>query len=79
MARSTKAKTKTNTTSEAMSNVYATKEVLVSTLTTNVLEALTETDVKVNETTSKKIYNSVNQTVTIQIDSLVNRLMRVLD
>ncbi len=77
MARSTKAK-KANTTSEAMANVYATKEVLVSALTTSILSELTEKDVEIDQNTSKSIHNRVNQTVTMQFDSLVDRLMKVL-
>jgi hypothetical protein len=82
MARSTKAKEKSltrNKTSEAMSNIYDTKEVLVSSITSSVLEGLTVKDVNIDDQTSKDIYNRINQGVTVQIDSLVNRLMKILD
>ena len=76
MAKTTK---KTNNTPEAMSNVYATKDVLVSSLTSSVLQSLTESDIKVDDAVSRKLYNNVNQVVTTQIDGLVNRLMKILD
>jgi hypothetical protein len=82
MARSIKAKEKSptrNKTSEAMSNIYDTKEVLVSSLTSSVLEGLTLKDVSVNDQVSKEVYNRINQGVTVQIDGLVNRLMKILD
>jgi hypothetical protein len=74
-----KAMKKTSNTPAAMSNVYETKDVLVSSLTSSVLQSLTESDIKVDDGLSRKIYNNVNQVVTTQIDSLVNRLMKVLD
>ena len=81
MARSsTKEKTgsKVNVT-EAMSNVYDTKDVLVSSLTTNVLEELTKQEVRIDNNTARNLQQQINGTVTVQMNGLVDRLLKALE
>jgi len=76
MPKVIKNKTQTQKNSQAFATVYETKEVLVSSLTTTLWDELSE---NLDEESRKQLYDRVNSIVSVQTDSLVTRLQRILE
>ena len=64
---------------QAYATVYETKDVLVAQVTSDIFGVLSLTETQVNDKTKTTLQRRINGSVTTQLDSLVNRLMKILD
>ena len=64
---------------QAYATVYETKDVLVAQVTSDIFGVLSLTQTQVNHKTKTTLQRRINGSVTTQLDSLVNRLMKILD
>jgi len=64
---------------QAYATVYETKDVLVAQVTSDIFGVLSLTETQVNDKTNTTLQRRINGSVTTQLDSLVNRLMKILD